>query len=100
MLYPVELSGIDYHSSNGRPVTPDIFCQGMHNNIRTDLERLTEIRGGNSTVNNEGHTVPVGNLGDLLDIDKISRRISDGFTKNCPGLVIYTLLDPIKIVMR
>ncbi len=55
----------------------DVLREGMHNDIGTQLERATQVRGSDRIVDNQRHAVPVRNPGEFLNIDNIARRIAD-----------------------
>ena len=97
---PVKLARIDNRAADGGAVTADVFGQRMDDDIRAMLEGLAQIRGGDRVVDDQRHAVLVRDLGQLLQIDHVARRVADGLAEQRAGLVIDQRFHLVEIVER
>ena len=90
---PVKLARVNDASANCRAVTVHILCGGMGNDVSAPLDGTAVDGGGKGVINNEGNTVCVGNLHELLNIKNVQRRVSDGLTEDRLGVRSNRSLD-------
>ena len=70
-LSPVELARVDDHTSNGRSVAANPFGRTVHDNVRTELNRLDDVSSSTEgVIDDEGNAMVVCDLresGDVVD---------------------------------
>src|SRR5512139_4085753 len=81
---PVELPGIDDHSSDRCSMSTDILCCRVNNDIHTIVNRPNQA-DTNRIVDNEGNARLMRYPGDSLKVRHIQLGITNGLGKDSPG---------------
>ena len=95
---PVELARIDDDAADGVAVPADIFGERVHDDVGAEVEGAAQIRRRHGVVDDQRHAVPVGDLGQPLDVDDIARRVADRFAEHRLGPLVDGPLDGIVVV--
>src|SRR5690606_2581135 len=72
--------------------------QGVHDNIGAEVERPAQHWSGYRVVDDQGHAMLVGDLGQGLQVNNVAFRITDGLTENGAGPFINVLGEGSGIV--
>ena len=82
--FPVKVAAVHNHAAHGGGMAVHVLGGGVGHDVRTPLEGPAVHRGGEGVVDDEGHAVGVGRLGELLNIQ-------DGEGGVCNGLAEHRL---------
>ena len=93
MLLPVEVAAVDDASANLRGVSIHVLRRGVGDDVAAEVERTAENRSGERVVDDERHTILVGDLRELGDVQNYARGICDSFSKHALGVRAKRLLN-------
>ena len=83
MSHPVEVAAVDDTSAHLCGHTIHILRGGVGDDVGSPFERTTVDGCGEGVVDDEGHTVTMGDFGELLDIEDGTARVRDSLAKQC-----------------
>ena len=83
--FPVKPSSVHYHTSKARTVPSDEFCSRMYHDVRTMLYRAYQIRRAERIVNNQRHSVAVGDIRHPIYIKHLAVWIAERLCINGLG---------------
>ena len=81
MGFPIKVSAVHDTAAYAGGVPVHILGGRVHHDIRSPFERTAVDRCREGIINDQGHSVAVGNAGKLLNIEHFERRIGDCLTK-------------------
>ena len=81
---PVETAAIHQQAANGHAVTTEEFGRGMEHQVRAQIERLYEIRRGESGIDQQRQPVLVRHVRHGGDVQHLEARIAQSFAKQQP----------------
>ena len=93
MGIPVEVAAVNNTAANLCGMSVHILCGRVSDNVGTPLKGTAVDGSGEGVIDNKGYAVLVGNAGKLLDIQYLTARIGDGFTKQGLGVGTECLVD-------
>ncbi len=67
--------------------------QRVHHDVGAPLDRSQQDRRRHRVVDDQRHAVPVGDVGQRLDVADVSRRIADALAEHRPGVAVDQALD-------
>ena len=74
---PVELAAVDQDAAQGDAVTADELGCRMHHDVRAEIDRPGQERGGEGAVDHERHTDVVCEPGDGGNVQHVDPRVAD-----------------------
>ena len=95
---PVKLAGIHDHAAERCAVSADELCCGMHNDIRTVLDRTNQERRTECIINDKRQAVLMRNLRNCVNIRNIGIRIAERFEIDRLRILTDRALDLCEIV--
>ncbi len=99
---PLECSAVDDDPTDDRAVAAEVLRRGVHNDVSSMLEGADQVRGGDGVVDDERHTVVVGDLSDERNVEHVDLRVTDGLGEKQfgvgahgggPGLRVVLVFD-------
>ena len=96
--FPVELSGLNDNTAQGRSVSPDEFGRRMYHDISPVFNRSDQIGSSESIVNDKRKSVAVGDLRDRVYIRDVAVRVSQRLQIDSPGIFLNSVLNLFQIV--
>lgn len=86
---PVELAAVDDDAADGGAVAADPLGRRVHDDVGAVLDGPQEVAArAESVVDDEGHTLGVGDLGDGLEVGDVVARVADALDVDGLGLVV------------
>ena len=86
MSIPIEITAIHDAAANLRGMSVHIFGSRMGHDVSTPLKGTTVDGRREGIIDNQGHTMLVGNASELFDIQHLTARVRDGLAKQCLGI--------------
>ena len=74
---PVELAAVDQDAAQGDAVAADELGRRVHHDVRTEIDRPGQERGGEGAVDHERHADVVGEPGDGGNVQHVDARVAD-----------------------
>ena len=99
MLGPGKFSGINNGPANACAVATQIFCQRVHNNIRTMFDRAQQIGRCNCVINDQWNAVAMGDIGEariaffLTNLTALPLETTTWAHLEIPGGAVITVKD-------
>ena len=90
---PVELAAVDDDAADLQRMSVHVFAGGVDDDIRTELKRTAENRGGEGVVDDQRDAHVVRDVGKALDVKHGQRRIGDRLTEYQLGIRLECRLD-------
>ena len=97
---PVEIPGIDDHSSDAGSVSADPLGKRVDHDVRAVLDRTQQRRRREGRVDDQRQVMLLRNRRVTFDVGDVERRVADGFDIERTGLFIDRRLCRRKIVDR
>ena len=101
-LRPVEGAAVDDHAGDRSAVSTEVLGGRVHDDVGALSDRLDQVRRGDGVVDDQRHTVLVGDRGDTGDVQDVDLRVGDrlgeerlgvGTHRGPPGVQVVGVLD-------
>ena len=90
---PVKIAAVHNHTAHTNAMAVHVLGGGMGYNVRTEFKGTAVDGGGKGVVDNQGHTVGMGNAGKLLNVEHLHAGVGKRLAKDQLGVGTESRID-------